>query len=221
MATQNNSLSPLRGRSNEGGERPDCHYLMAKLDVTSDLSDEDRQAVRRLCRSGKQVEARRDIIKEGDRPEHVHLMLEGWAARYKVVPDGARQIMAFMLPGDFCDLHVTILGEMDDGIVALTPAKVGFVRDEDIDELTGERPQVGRALWRATLIDEAVLRSWIVNIGRRDAAERVAHLFCELHARLKLVGLVEEDQFDLPLTQDVLADATGLTPVHKIGRAHV
>jgi CRP-like cAMP-binding protein len=131
-----------------------------------------------------------------------------------VVADGSRQIVAFLIPGDFCDLHVTLLREMDHGIVALTPVKIAVVSQQIMIDLPIDRPTVGRALWRATLVDEAVLRSWVVNIGRREAFERIAHLFCELHARLTLVGLVNGGHFALPLTQEVLADATGLTPVH-------
>lgn len=188
--------------------------VIAKLSISSELSTDDQRAVMDLCRSTRSVPARQDIISEGDKPEHVHIVLDGWAARYKVLPDGSRQITALLLPGDTCDLHVTILGRMDHGIIALTRACVAYVPHQVMEELPIGRPRLGRALWRATLIDEAVLRSWIVNIGRRDAAERIAHLFCELHARLSLVGLVQDGQFDLPLTQDVIADATGLTPVH-------
>jgi CRP-like cAMP-binding protein len=185
-----------------------------KLNAAAALSDDDKRAVNDLCSRVRTIAAKQDIIGEGDKPDHVHVMMEGWAARYKIVGDGGRQITAFLIPGDFCDLHVTILGEMDHGILALTPTKVAYVPHKVMEELPRERPELVRALWWATLVDEAVLRSWIVNIGRREAAERVAHLFCELHARMKLVGLVEDDQFDLPLTQEVIADALGLTPVH-------
>ena len=191
-----------------------CDRFVAKLSVASDLSDADRKALSGLCRNVKAFAAKQDIIGEGEKPDHVHIVLEGWAARYKMLRDGSRQITAFLLPGDFCDLHVTILAQMDHGIVALTRTRIAYVAHRTMEDLPLERPELGRALWRATLIDEAVLRSWIVNLGRREALERVAHLFCELHARLSLVGLVEEGQFTLPLTQEVIADATGLTPVH-------
>jgi CRP-like cAMP-binding protein len=167
-----------------------------------------------MCRNARTVGAKRDIISDGEKPDHVHLVLEGWAARYKILPDGSRQITAFLLPGDFCDLHVTILAQMDHGIMALCRTRVAYVPHQTMQDLPIDRPQLGRALWRATLVDEAVLRSWIVNLGRREALERIAHLFCELHARLSLVGLVADGQFRLPLTQDVIADATGLTAVH-------
>ncbi len=188
--------------------------LIAKLEKIARLSDDDRQALSEICRDIREVAARRDIIGEGDRPDNVHVMLSGWAARYKVLPDGSRQITAFLIPGDFCDLHVTILKQMDHGIQALTPATVAFIPHQVMQDLPLHRPELARALWWATLVDEAVLREWIVNIGRRDAYQGVAHLLCELHARMRHVGLVDEGRFPLPLTQEELADALGLTPVH-------
>lgn len=191
-----------------------CIRFIAKLGAASTLSAEDEQAIADLCQDPRSVPAKSHLIREGDNPHNVLLMMEGWAARYSLVSDGGRQITAILLPGDFCDLHVTILGRMDHSIIALTAAKVAFIPHKVMQDLPINRPEVARALWRATLIDEAVLRQWIVNIGRRTASERIAHLFCELHARLKLVGLVEDGQFDLPLSQDVIADALGLTNVH-------
>ena len=214
MATHHPTTDTEQGRAFRPATSSGCDRLVAKLGATSTLSSLDEQAIREMCSNVRHVEAKRDIISEGDRPDHVHVMIEGWAARYKVLPDGSRQIVAFLIPGDFCDLHGTILREMDHGIIALTPAKVAFVPHRVMLELPVDRPALGRALWRATLIDEAVLRSWIVNVGRRDAQARIAHLLCELHARLALVGLTDHGELGLPLTQEVIADATGLTPVH-------
>jgi CRP-like cAMP-binding protein len=188
--------------------------LIAKLEMGGRLGEEDRAALRALCGDVRHIPAHRDIIREGDRPDHVHLMMDGWAARYKIVPDGARQITAFLIPGDFCDAHVAILGQMDHGIVALTDSLVGYIAQVEIETLPLHRPELARALWWATLVDEAVLRSWIVNLGRRDAHERVSHLLCELKVRLRNVGLVEGERFALPLTQEVLADSLGLSAVH-------
>ena len=193
----------------------DCpSALIAKLEIGSPLGKEDRDALLTLCGNVRKVEANRDIIREGESPDHVHLMIEGWAARYKIVPGGGRQITAFLIPGDFCDAHVTILRQMDHGIVALTPAAVAYIPQAVFEALPLGRPELARALWWATLVDEAVLRSWIVNMGRRDAYEGVAHLLCELEVRLLHVGLVLDGHFDLPLTQEELADSLGLTPVH-------
>jgi CRP-like cAMP-binding protein len=187
--------------------------LIAKLETIVRLPDEDRRALAALCVGARDMGARRNIIREGDRPDHIHLIVEGWAARYKLLPDGARQITAFLLPGDFCDLHVTILGEMDHGIATLTRAKVAFIPRSKMDALT-DRPGLAKAFWWATLVDESVLRSWIVNVGRREAFEAVGHLICELYVRMRNVGLVTDNRFDLPVTQEEIADALGLTPVH-------
>jgi CRP-like cAMP-binding protein len=103
---------------------------------------------------------------------------------------------------------------MDHGITALTPATIAFIPHGEMEALMERRPALARALWWSTLVDEAVLRSWIVNLGRRDAYESIAHLMCEMHVRMEHVGLVQDDRFDLPLTQEELADSLGLTPVH-------
>ena len=187
--------------------------LVAKLEIFAPLPPADREALAALGDHARDMSARRNIIREGDRPDHIHLVLEGWAARYKLLPDGARQITAFLIPGDFCDLHVTILGEMDHSIATLTRAKIAYVTRGTMEALT-EHPLIARAFWWATLVDEAVLRSWIVNVGRRDAYQAIGHLMCELYARMKNVGLVTDHSYQLPLTQEELADALGLTPVH-------
>ncbi|HEX8571847.1 MAG TPA: Crp/Fnr family transcriptional regulator [Allosphingosinicella sp.] len=187
--------------------------LLAKLETASPLPDDDRAALIALCRDPHDLGARRNVIREGERPDHVHLMVEGWAARYKLLPDGSRQITAFLIPGDFCDLHVTILGQMDHSIATLTRSRVAYIPRATMDEVT-DRPRLARAFWWATLVDEAVLRAWIVNIGRRDAFEAIGHLMCELYVRMKNVGLADGHCFELPLTQEELADALGLTPVH-------
>jgi len=191
-----------------------CDRFIAKLGAASKFSESDAQVLVDLCRDVRTIPARHDLISEGDSPHHLHIVLEGWAARYKTLEDGSRQITAFLLPGDISDLHGTILSRMDHGIVAITRARIAHVPHQVMEDLPLHRPELGRALWRATLIDEAVLRSWIVNVARRSADKRIAHLFCELHARLSVVGLVQDERFDLPLTQEVVADALGLTPVH-------
>ncbi|MDB5693253.1 MAG: Crp/Fnr family transcriptional regulator [Alphaproteobacteria bacterium] len=187
--------------------------LIAKLETVAPLPDEDRETLAALGENAREMGARRNIIREGERPDHVHLIVEGWAARYKLLPDGARQITAFLIPGDFCDLHITILREMDHSIATLTRAKVAYIPRDRMETLSA-RPGIARALWWATLVDEAVLRSWIVNIGRRDAYEAIGHLMCELYVRMKNVGLTHDHSYELPLTQEEVGDALGITPVH-------
>jgi CRP-like cAMP-binding protein len=187
--------------------------LVEKLRSFAPLGEDDVAALTALCQDTRELGPRRTIIREGDRPERVHLVLDGWAARYKLLPDGGRQITAYLIPGDFCDLHVTILGEMDHSIATLGPATVAFVPRGAMEKLA-ERPNIARAFWWATLVDEAVLRAWIVNIGRRDAAEAIGHLICELYLRMRNVGLAADHAFEMPLTQEEIADTLGLTPVH-------
>lgn len=190
------------------------HPVIRKLEAIEPLTDTERRKVAGLVRDVDEVSRKTDIIADGASPEFVHLILEGWAARYKVLRDGSRRITAFLIPGDFCDLHITTLDAMDHGIVALTDCRVAYIEQAAIDEITRSTPILTRALWRATLVDEAVLRQWLVNAGRRNAFDAVAHLLCELHLRMKLVGLAEGDKLELPVTQEELADATGMTPVH-------
>jgi len=190
------------------------HPVIRKLEAIEPLTDTERRKIDSLVRDVGDVARKTDIIADGESPNYVHLILEGWAARYKVLRDGSRRITAFLIPGDFCDLHITILDAMDHGIVALTDCRVAYIEQATIDEVTRSTPALTRALWRATLVDEAVLRQWLVNCGRRNALEAVAHLLCELHLRMQLVGLAANDRLDLPVTQEELADATGMTPVH-------
>jgi CRP-like cAMP-binding protein len=188
--------------------------LIRKLETVGTLPDVDKRALVDVCDDVREFSAKRDIIREGARPDFVHLVLEGWAARYKLVPSGRRQITAFLVPGDFCDLHITVLQQMDHSITSITPTKIACIPAKVMKELPETHPSLTRALWWSTLVDEAVLREWLVSAGRRNAYEAVAHILCELHARLKRVGLVEGHHFELPVTQEELADALGLTAVH-------
>jgi CRP-like cAMP-binding protein len=192
----------------------DTDPLMRKLSHGADLSEEDRRALREALRDVRQFAARSDMISEGDRPERVHVILEGFACRYKIVPDGGRQIVAYLVPGDFCDLHVAILGRMDHSIGALTKCTIGLIPHQLVDTLSASRPALTRALWWATLVDEGILREWIVSMGRRPADKQLAHLLCEMHCRLRIVGRATEDGFDFPITQADLADTLGITDVH-------
>lgn len=188
--------------------------LFRRLSTLADLDSDDRSRIAELCKNIRNVPRKSHITKEGDRPEYVHVMLSGWAARYKTLRDGSRQIVDFVIPGDFCDLHVALLSAMDHGMVALTPCTVARIGEDEIAKLTSENNRIVRAMWWSTLVDQGILREWVLNVGRRDAYERLSHLLCELHFRMKRAGLVHDDQLALPLTQEELADATGLTSVH-------
>ncbi len=188
--------------------------LIQKLQHGADLTDEDRQVLEKVITEPRIVDPRQDMIHEGDRPENVHLILEGFACRYKLLPSGERQIMAYFVPGDLCDLHVSILGEMDHSIATLSRCKVVYIPRRAIEEITENYGRINRALWWATLVDEATLREWLVNMGRRPAGKQLAHLLCELLVRLQAVGLATENSYDFPVTQAELADTLGISTVH-------
>jgi CRP-like cAMP-binding protein len=188
--------------------------LTTKLSCFVDLDEADRQRLDSLATGASPVAAGQDLIRAGDRPEDVFLLVEGWACRYKLLPDGKRQIMAYLIPGDLCDIHIFILKQMDHAIGLLSDARVARVPKQDMLALIRERPVIGQALLWSTLVDEATLREWLVNIGQRDAYQRIAHLFCEMWQRMRQVNLVADGEFALPLTQEQLGDTVGLTAVH-------
>lgn len=207
------SVAPQRPTSRMGVFE-DENPLTAKLSRVMTLSLDDRAALQAMCREVRQVGPRRDIIRDGDQPDRVHLILKGWACRYKILKNGKRQITALLLPGDFCDLHAGMLDQMDHSIASLSATTFAYVDRAQFDDLTRTRPAILRALWWATLVDEGVLRSWIVSLGVRSARERVAHLICELRERMSNIDSEHNGQFTMPLTQPDLAEALGLTPIH-------
>lgn len=188
--------------------------VASKLEAFTKLSADDRMALAQASRNLRFVDARRDLVSEGDKPRFVHLILDGWACRYKQLPDGKRQIVGLFVPGDFCDLNVYILKYMDHSIGAITRLKVAMISPDEMVALTAERPRVTQALWWHELVAAAVQREWTLNVGQRSAYERLAHLLIELYIRLQVVGRADNGRCDFPLTQNDLADATGLTAVH-------
>lgn len=188
--------------------------LALRLEAFTRLSADDRAAIGRISKVTRVIPARRDLIREGEKPQFVHLMVDGWACRYKTLPDGRRQIVAFFVPGDFCDLNVYILRQMDNSLGAITRPSVSDISRDDMDALTSSRPRISQALWWETLVRAAIQREWTLNIGQRTAYERIAHLLVELFIRLRSVGMTQGNSCDFPLTQTDLADATGLTSVH-------
>jgi CRP-like cAMP-binding protein len=187
--------------------------LVRKLLAFAELTDDDCRLLEEISANPRDVDPRTDLIIEGTKPTDVHLILEGFACRYKILPNGDRHIMAYLVPGDFCDLHAFVLREMDHSVGTLSRCNVVDIPRQHILELT-ERPAITRAMWVAAMVDEATLREWLVNLAGREAAERLAHLLCELLYRLRAVGLANGGSYSLPLTQSELADSAGLSDVH-------
>lgn len=188
--------------------------VVRKLESVSVLSEAEKLAVRGWFSGTRRVAGGEEIVREGEAPQAVSVLVEGLACRHRSLPDGRRQIMAYLLPGDLLDLHALIMGEMDHSICALTPCKIALAPHQRMTETMEQFPELERALWRDTLIDAALAREWLVGLGRRSAYGRIAHLLSEVTERLDTAGLGEGGVIELPLTQQELADSLGLSLVH-------
>ncbi|WP_076070269.1 Crp/Fnr family transcriptional regulator [Sphingomonas montana] len=188
--------------------------FVKKLSGLAVLGPNDVSAIEHATSRPRRFAPRKDLIREGDEPGPMFVVLEGWVCRYKILPNGARQIMAFLMPGDACDLHIKLLAEMDHGIQTLTHATVATISRDEMQAMMNRHPNIAAAMYSAQLVDEGIMRAWIVSMGRRNSIERVAHLVCELYLRARGIGLTHDDEFALPLSQLVLADALGMTAVH-------
>ncbi|WP_407175145.1 Crp/Fnr family transcriptional regulator [Bradyrhizobium sp. STM 3562] len=170
----------------------------------------DKAVRERMLRLG----AGQDLISEGDRPDRIRFILSGWLARYKTLEDGRRQIVNFILPGEVCDAYSYLLSRMDHSIGSLTPVIYSEIERERFEELIASDRTLTEAVWCEWLANNSIQREWTLNIGRRVALERVAHLLCEIFERLKAIGQVDGTSCAFPITQMDLADATGLSVVH-------
>lgn len=188
--------------------------LVRKLSVASQLTAEDVAVLERLDTRAFRLQRRTDVIEEGERPEDVHLVLEGFAYRYKMLENGRRQILAVLLPGDLCDVHVSLLKEMDHSIATFTDCTIARLSRAVVDDLIENHPRIARSLWWSTLVDEGILRENIAGLGQRETMRQMAHVFCEMYRRLDAVGLVEDGAYDFPLTQEELGDLLGVSGVH-------
>ena len=190
--------------------------LITHLSRGAEFDEADRAHLRALAVGTARpvrIATGAELAREGERPACVHVLLDGMALRHHVTPDGRRTTLGLVLPGDPCELHALVLGRVDHGVAALTECHVLRLPAAAVEGLTTASPRLTRALWWSTLAEAALSRAWLLNQGRR-ADRRVAHLLCELHARLWAVGRADETGFPLPLTIAELAEALGLSSVH-------
>jgi CRP-like cAMP-binding protein len=186
----------------------------SELDRLVPLSDEDREAVLDLPSRVRRLDAGSYLVREGSIPAHCAIIIDGYAYRQKVTGEGSRQILAVCIPGDAVDLQNIFLDVADHSVQMMSVGHVVDVHRNDIQQLMLSHPNLSRAIMQFTLIEAAILREWVVNVGRRHARERIAHILCEFAVRLDTRGLARGDSYELPMTQEQLADATALTPVH-------
>ena len=188
--------------------------MLRRLRYWVSLDSADEAALLALPHQVRQVERHGYLVREHDRTSQTCLLLTGFAMRHKIVGDGARQIVSIHMAGDLVDLQNSMLRVADHSVQMLTQCRAAAIPKDAILALAAERPRVAQALWHDTLIDASVSREWIANVGRRDARTRIAHLLCEFALRLKVAGLGEDSDYELPMTQEQLGDCTGLTSVH-------
>ncbi|MHB0777472.1 Crp/Fnr family transcriptional regulator [Halomonas sp. WWR20] len=188
--------------------------LIYRLNNYLRLSDEDKQALRDSVTQVVEFERNQKIISDNERPDHVHVVIEGWACRYKYVEEGKRAILGFLVPGDMVDVHVALLDHMDHSVMTLSPAKFALIPRETITHIFENHTSLAYGLFWAALVEESIQREWFVNNTSRPADKRLAHLCCEMLMRHRAAGLTQESNIEFPLTQQDLADAMGVTNVH-------
>lgn len=188
--------------------------LVKKLSLHGPLSPEEENALAEAVSEQRDIGADEEFISEGSEPSYSILLLDGFAARFKYTADGKRQILSVHVKGDFVDLHSFLLQPMEHGVFSLSPCTLALAPHHRIREITESFPHLTRLLWHSTLIDGAIHREWILNLGCRSAVSRVAHFLCELFLRLRAVGETQGRSFRLPITQNEMADIAGMSIVH-------
>lgn len=178
------------------------------------LPVEDERAILGLPFIIRTIEASRDIKYEDGQSTHCCVILDGWTRCYQLLADGRRQILSFHVPGDLPDLQSLHLQSLDFGMATVTRSIVAFLPHPDLRKLSDRYPAIAQAFWREVIVTAATHRAWIVSLGRRDARQKLTHLFCELYLRLEAVGLTDGLSMPMPIRQSDLADALGLTSVH-------
>ena len=195
-------------------EGPVLAPMLRKLRLWVNLDEVHQRALLALPHTQVDFEKNTAVVREGDAVAHCWLVLSGFCVRMKYVGNGGRQIVSIHMKGDLVDLQNALLGVADHSVQTLTTCQMAKLPIGPIRKLTDDLPIIKDALWNDTLVDGSIHREWVANVGRRDAPTRIAHLLCEFALKLEAVHLGEQLDYELPMTQDQLADATGLTAVH-------
>jgi CRP-like cAMP-binding protein len=193
---------------------PILDAMVRKLQQWRPLSEDDQNALRALPYRLIKLRPQEYIVRESDTPQHSCLMVSGFSFRHKIAGNGGRQIFSIHMKGDLADLQNSLLGTADHNLQALTHVEAALIPVAAIQDIAFSRPAIGRSMWYETLVDASIFREWTLNVGRRDARSRMAHMLCEFALRLETAGLGERCDYELPMTQEQLADALGLTAVH-------
>jgi CRP-like cAMP-binding protein len=188
--------------------------MLRKLLRWGPLDEADQRAVLALPHKLRRFAKASYVVREDGKPTHAAVLLSGFVCRQKCISNGSRQIIAVHMPGDIVDLQNSFLEHADHSVQTFTEAELAMIPAEALKELAFGRPAIGLALWQDTLVDGSIQREWTTNVGRRNARERTSHLLCEWGYRVEAAGLAQRTRYQLPMTQEEMADALGLTPVH-------
>jgi CRP-like cAMP-binding protein len=189
--------------------------LLRRWQRSVPLSNDDKRALMSLPWVRRPFGRDTYLVREGEPPTTCSVLINGFAFRQKLVSDGARQIISIHIPGEFLDIQNMLLEIADHNVQCLTRCMIALVPRASLLTLMANWPNLQKAIWLGTVIDSSIFREWVVNVGRRDARERIAHLLCELAARLRAADPGSDGaNYDFPLTQEQIADCTGLTAVH-------
>ena len=194
--------------------RPDLQRFLDRLTSRSVLSEEEHQAILNLPGKVEHVQANRDFVALGERVDHACLVAAGVVGRFGQNSEGKRQITALHIPGDMADLHSVVQPAPTSALQALSIATIVRVPHSALQNVAARYPAIAEAFWRDCMVDASILSQWVVNVGRKDARQRIAHLLCEMATRLHAAPSEGWVVFPFALTQTQLADATGLTSVH-------
>ena len=189
-------------------------HLLQILESRAPLPEKDRQAILALPCTLKSLAPGCYAVREGEPPTSCGVLVSGFAYRQKLTGDGGRQILSIHIPGEALDFQNIFLEVADHSVQMLTRGHLAVIPREELQELARTSAPVAHAILVSVLVEASIFREWILNIGRRDAKSRLAHMLCELAVRLDAHGLADDMGYHLPMTQAELADALGLTPVH-------
>ncbi len=194
--------------------RPNLELFLQRLTNRSVLTNDEQQAILGLAGHAQQVTTNRDFVPLGECVDHVSLVMTGMVGRFDQNGEGSRQITAMHIAGDICDLHSVVQPMPTSALQALCTSTILRIPHGAIRSAARSYPAIAEAFWRDCMVDAAILSEWVVNVGRRDARTRVAHLICEMATRLGVTANRNDIVFDFPVTQTQLAEATALTAVH-------
>lgn len=187
---------------------------LRKQDCFRDFEKDEIEFVSKFKKGELSAEPGATILVEGSHSAHLFTVLSGWAFRYKSLPDGRRQILNFVMPGDLVGLQGSLSGEMEHSVEALSPVVLCVFERDNLPTIFRDHPELAFDLTWIAAKEEQILDENLLSVGRRNAGERIAYLLALIYQRAKAVGMIKGKQIPSPITQHLLADTLGLSVVH-------